>query len=77
MEYIKKKINNIKNHGIGCLCDLYRLEGYCKAKQYRIYREYKNLDYPARVTHITVYDNNNNIIENCYCSLDTFTIKGE
>ena len=66
MKYIQEKIKNIKAHGKGSFCDLYRLEGYCEGKGYKLKRTINN----SVLTHIAVIDKTNKVIDSCYCDIN-------
>lgn len=69
MKYIQEKIKNIKAHGKGCFCDVYRLEGYCEGKGYKLKRTVEHT-IPV-LTHIAVIEpKTNKVIDSCYCNIN-------
>ena len=55
MEYIEKKAKNISEHGQGCFCDYYRLQGYCKGKGFIFEPWHQCANRPHKVTAIAIY----------------------
>ena len=54
MDYINKKLENIKTKGKGCIPDYYRLQGYCTAKGYKFIACSGCTNLPNRLTGIII-----------------------
>lgn len=69
MDYIDKKLENIKTKGKGCIPDYYRLQGYCTAKGYEFISYCSCLNRPNRLTGVIIW-NNDEKIASIKCEVD-------